>query len=174
LFRPAEFGRGVDFAPPRSTTEQEVAMRYEKARTIAFWTTTLGPASFVIGGVMNLTQADQAVTTLQHLGYPAYFALILGFWKLAGAVAITVPGLSRLKEWAYAGFFFNLTAAAVSRAAVGDSAADVLAPLGFLGLVMASWALRPASRKLASAAAAAARGARSESIDLGRPVVRPA
>jgi len=86
--------------------------------------------------------------TMRHLGYPLYFASILGFWKLAGAIAIVTPGLPRLKEWAYAGFFFNLTAAAASHAAAGDSAADVIAPLGFLALVLASWALRPASRTL--------------------------
>ena len=59
------------------------------------------------------------------------------------------PGLPRLKEWAYAGFFFELTAAAASRAFVGDGAADIVAPLVFLALVVASWALRPASRTLA-------------------------
>jgi len=32
-----------------------------------------------------------------------------------------------VKEWAYAGFVFDLTAAAVSRAAVGDGAADIIA-----------------------------------------------
>jgi hypothetical protein len=47
----------------------------------------------------------------------------------------------------------RLTAAAISRAAVGDSAGDIIAPLGFLGLVLASWALRPADRKLAATAA---------------------
>jgi uncharacterized membrane protein YphA (DoxX/SURF4 family) len=126
-------------------------MSYERAKTIAFWTTTiLGPTSFVIGGVLHLTQSDEVVKTLAHLGYPAYFALILGFWKLAGAIAITVPGLPRLKEWAYAGFAFDLTAAAISRAAVGDSTGDIVAPLVFLALVLASWALRPASRTLAA------------------------
>jgi uncharacterized membrane protein YphA (DoxX/SURF4 family) len=152
---------------------KEMAMRYEKAKTIAFWTTTiLGPTSFVIGGVLNLTQSDQAVTTLQHLGYPAYFAGILGFWKLAGAIAITVPGLPRLKEWAYAGFFFNLTAAAASRAAAGDSAADVIAPLVFLALVMASWALRPPSRTLAATPAATA--SRGDNLDLRQAIAHSA
>jgi uncharacterized membrane protein YphA (DoxX/SURF4 family) len=125
-------------------------MTTNTAKTIAFWTATIfGPASFVIGGVLNLTHASQATETLSHLGYPAYFAWILGAGKLSGALAIVAPGLPRLKEWAYAGFFFDLTAAAFSRAAVGDSPADVIAPLGFLALVLASWALRPASRKLA-------------------------
>jgi uncharacterized membrane protein YphA (DoxX/SURF4 family) len=124
-------------------------MSYEKAKTVAFWTTTiLGPASFVIGGVLNLTQSDQVVETMRHLGYPAYFAVLLGAWKLAGAIVIAAPSLPRLKEWAYAGFVFDLTAAAVSRAAVGDGTADIIAPLVFLALVLASWALRPASRTL--------------------------
>ena len=128
-------------------------MKRQTVRNVAFWTTTiLGPTSFVIGGVLNLSQSQQVAETMHHLGYPLYFASILGLWKLAGAIAITVPGLPRLKEWAYAGFFFNLTAAAASQAAVGGSAVDVVGPLVFLGLVMASWALRPSSRKLASPA----------------------
>ena len=86
--------------------------------------------------------------TLAHLGYPAYFSTILGAWKLLGAIAIVAPRYPRLKEWAYAGFFFDLTAAAISHAFVGDGVGDILAPLGFLALVAASWALRPASRRL--------------------------
>ena len=118
-----------------------------RARTIAFWVTTIfGPASFVIGGYLHLTRDPQVMATLAHLGYPVYFATIMGVWKLLGAIAIVVPGIPRLKEWAYAGFFFDLTGAAATRAFVGDSAADILAPLVFLALVAASWALRPASR----------------------------
>ena len=63
------------------------------------------------------------------------------------------PRFPRLKEWAYAGFFFDLTSAAFSHASAGDGAGDILAPLGFLALVVASWALRPESRKLQSAKA---------------------
>jgi len=129
-------------------------MTKDTARNIAYWTTTvLGHASFVIGGILHLTQNHKLIATLQHLGYPAYFATILGVGKLCGAIAVVVPGIPRLKEWAYAGFFFNLTAAAFSRAAVGDSTADVVAPLVFLALVLASWALRPASRRLPAPAA---------------------
>src|SRR5436309_12617926 len=86
-------------------------MTKDTARNIAYWTTTvLGPASFVIGGILHLTQNEQVIATRQHLGYPAYFATILGVGKLCGAIAVVVPGIPRLKEWAYAGFFFNLTA----------------------------------------------------------------
>ena len=126
-----------------------------RLKTIAFWTATiLGPTSFVIGGVLGLTGGEQMTSGLQHLGYPAYFGTLLGFWKLAGALTITVPGLPRLKEWAYAGFFFDLTAAAFSHLASGDGAVDVGGPLLFLALVMASWVLRPESRRLASPASA--------------------
>ena len=82
-------------------------MSKQRAKTIAYWVTTvLGPGSFVIGGVLHLRGDASVLATLSHLGYPVYFASISGFWKLVGAVAVVVPGLPRLKEWAYAGFFF--------------------------------------------------------------------
>jgi uncharacterized membrane protein YphA (DoxX/SURF4 family) len=122
-------------------------------KTCAFWIATLlGPASFVIGGYLHLVRDPQVMATLAHLGYPVYFATIVGVWKLLGAIAIVVPGLPRVKEWAYAGFVFDLTGAAATRAFVGDGAADIAAPLLFLALVAASWALRPASRTLCARA----------------------
>jgi len=126
----------------------------DKIRTIAYWITTiLGPASFAYGGVIHILRRDDVVANLTHLGYPAYFATILGVWKLLGAIAVVVPGWPRLKKWAYAGFFFDLSGAAASRAFVGDGVAEqggVVAPLVFLALVMASWALRPPSRRLST------------------------
>ena len=119
-----------------------------KIRTAAYWLTTIfGPASFVIGGYLNLTRDADVMATTAHLGYPPYFATIIGFWKLAGAIAITLPGVPRtVKEWAYAGFFFDLTGAAATRAFAGDGIGDIVAPLAFLALVMASRALPPAQQ----------------------------
>ena len=126
-------------------------MNTSNAKTIAYWVVTIfGPASFVIGGYLHLTRDPQVMATLAHLGYPAYFATIMGAWKLLGAIAIVIPGFPRVKEWAYAGFFFDLTGAAATRAFVGDGVADIVAPLVFLGLVMASRALAPARRKLSA------------------------
>lgn len=59
-----------------------------------------------------------------------------------------VPRLPRLKEWAYAGIFFDLTGASISHAASGDGASRVLPPLVFACIAFASWLLRPQSRKL--------------------------
>ncbi len=88
---------------------------------------------------------------LAHLGYPAYFATILGAWKLAGVAAILAPGLPRVKEWAYAGFSFALTGAALSHVAAGDPLGNVVAPLVPLGLMLASWVLRGARTDEATA-----------------------
>lgn len=126
-----------------------------KAKLVAYWITTiLGPASFVIGGSLFLMHGEQPVAVLNHLGYPPYLLTILGVWKILGAIAIVIPRFPLLKEWAYAGFFFDLSGAAASHAFSGDGAIEIIAPLIFLILVIASWALRPASRKLVSANAA--------------------
>ena len=140
-------------------------MSRTQLKTAAFWVSTIfGPTSFVIGGVIGLLGSPEGVEGLRHLGYPAYFGVLLGAWKLAGAVAITVPGLPRVKEWAYAGFFFDLTAAAVSHAALNDSLVDIVAPLGFLALVIASYVLRPAGRRLSAEPRA------THAASSGRPV----
>lgn len=130
---------------------ERIASKRERLRVIAYWVTTvLGPASFIIGGVLFLSHSEQQVATLTQLGYPPYLLYILGFWKVLGVIAVLIPGFPRLKEWAYAGFFFELTGAATSQAFAGGDAGQILAPLGFLALVAASWALRPASRRLPS------------------------
>jgi uncharacterized membrane protein YphA (DoxX/SURF4 family) len=124
-----------------------------KARMIGYWATTgLVAAAFAFGGFVDLSHGADVVAGMEHLGYPLYFATLLGVWKLLGAAAVVVPGWPRLKEWAYAGMFFDLTGAAVSHAAVGDPAGNVITPLVILGLVIASMLLRPAGRRLPGAA----------------------
>jgi len=121
------------------------------ARAAGYWTTTtLVALAFLTGGAAYLARADEPLRGMAALGYPAYFVTILGAWKLLGGLALLAPRLPRLKEWAYAGIAFDLTGAAFSHAAVGHPAAKVIAPLVILGLAAASWALRPASRRLGS------------------------
>lgn len=118
-----------------------------KTQTIGYWlTTVLVAAAFAVGGVFDLMRPPQVLEIMAHLGYAGYVAAIIGFWKVLGAGAVLAPGLPRLKEWAYAGMFFDLTGAAVSHAMVGDGPGQVLTPLVLLVLVALSWALRPASR----------------------------
>ena len=122
-----------------------------KGKKIAYWTTTALVAFFIGGG--GVAQVAQYLGkphgVVPILGYPMYFFGILGFWKALGAIAILVPRFPRLKEWAYAGIFFDLTGAVASVAAVhvyGAYAFHILAPLIIAGLTVASWALRPESR----------------------------
>lgn len=124
-------------------------MRKNTLKTTSYWITTgLLGLDFLVGGVFQIARSPQAVEGFAHLGYPAYFVSLLGVWKLLGAVALLVPGFPRLKEWAYAGIFFDVSAGVVSVIAVGDGFAPALLPFAFLLLTLASWLLRPASRVL--------------------------
>jgi hypothetical protein len=69
--------------------------------------------------------------------------------EVLGAGALLAPRTPRLKEWAYAGTVFDLTGAAATHFAVGDPAGKLVAPIV---LTIASWALRPASRRFAGPA----------------------
>src|SRR5215831_14397618 len=111
-------------------------------RNLGYWITTgLVALAFAFGGVADLARFPDVVAAMSHLGYPAYVAGLIGFWKVLGALAILAPGTARLKEWAYAGMFFDLTGAAFSHASSGDPAAHILTPIVILGLVAVSWAL---------------------------------
>ncbi len=120
-----------------------------KAKSLVYWTTTILVAFSMSGGIAQLARVPGVVDGfVRVLGYPPYFVTILGFWKVLGAIAILVPRFPRLKEWAYAGIFFDLTGASASSAAVGGGAFHILAPLFVAVLAVASWALRPESRIL--------------------------
>ena len=122
-----------------------------KTKSILYWATTILVAAPIgSGGFAQIAQyRANPHGTVPLLGYPLYFFAILGFWKVLGAIAILVPRYPRLKEWAYAGIFFDLTGAAASCAAVGGYGAyafHVIAPLILTAFTMISWALRPQSR----------------------------
>jgi uncharacterized membrane protein YphA (DoxX/SURF4 family) len=120
-----------------------------KWKSISYWVIT-GMVAFFIGsgGVAELARVPGNIEGLVHLGYPAYFATIIGFWKVLGAIAILVPRFPRLKEWAYAGIFFNMTGAAATVVFVGAAPWHMIVDLVLTALTVASWALRPPSRRL--------------------------
>ena len=121
-----------------------------RRRIIAYWVTTaLVVFELVLGGVWDVLRVPQVRELFERLGYPPYFLVILGIWKLLGAVALVVPGFPRLKEWAYAGVIFDLTGAVASLLASRIIDAGALAyPIVMTGVAVASWALRPPSRRL--------------------------
>lgn len=84
------------------------------------------------------------------LGYPEYLMTILGVAKISGVIALLIPGLPLLKEWAYAGFTFDILGASASHAFVGDPVGEILIPLVLLTICIASYCWRPPSRRLES------------------------
>jgi len=90
-----------------------------KATKIIYWITTI--LFFLFEGVMPAIYGNSAMAKegFVHLGYPDYFRVLLTIFKVTGALVLILPFLKgRIKEWAYAGFTFNLISAAVSHGAV--------------------------------------------------------
>jgi DoxX-like family len=118
-------------------------------KTVAYWVAT-GVLVFnlLTGGLAELAQLQGNADGMRALGYPLYMMTILGIWKVLGSIAMVVPGWPRLKEWAYAGAFFNLTGAAVSHIVMGDEAWHAYYTASMAIITLISWALRPESRTL--------------------------
>ena len=126
--------------------------RWYRIRTITYWTfTVLLVFELAAGSLWNLLQIEWVRVQLNHLGYPLYYTYISGVWQIGGAAVIIAPRFQRLKEWAYAGSFFQFSGAVASHLLAGDGVEVWLAPLVFLMFVIVSWALRPADRQLPNA-----------------------
>lgn len=124
-------------------------MTATKRNKIIYWIATLWLALGMSStGIVQLIKLKEETDLMDRLGYPTYFLTILGTWKLLGVIAVLIPKFPLVKEWAYAGFFFAMSGAIFSHAAVGDKAVDYFGPSLLLVLTMASWYFRPAERRL--------------------------
>jgi uncharacterized membrane protein YphA (DoxX/SURF4 family) len=121
----------------------------KKRNKIIYWIATvwlsLGMTST---GVVQILHIGEEVDMMTRLGYPLYFLTILGVWKLLGVLAVLLPKLPLVKEWAYAGFFFVATGAIISHLAMKGPAIDFFGPTLLLVLTVISWIFRPTERKL--------------------------
>lgn len=119
------------------------------ARTIVYWVLTLFVAyEMAAGGLWDLLRIEYVRVILTHLGYPLYLLYIIGTPRIPCALALLAPRFPRLKEWAYAGAFFDYAGAAASHLLAGDGAGQWIAPMVFAAFTILSWTLRPASRRL--------------------------
>ncbi|WP_280301376.1 DoxX family protein [Nocardia abscessus] len=145
-----------------------------RIRALAYWATTFVIVfELVSGSVWNLLTIEWIEIQLRHLGYPHFFAYILGAWQVGAAVAIIAPGFALIKEWAYAGAFLLWSGAVVSHLAVGDGIESWSVPLMFAICAIASWMLRPAYRRLPQMRLRPDRTAAVGQAGPGLPATRP-
>jgi hypothetical protein len=92
-----------------------------KKTNILYWIfTSLFAAMMLFSAIPDVISDPIAVKGMHgELGYPLFFIPFIGVAKLLGAIAILLPGFPRLKEWAYAGLFFDLIGATYSILAIG-------------------------------------------------------
>jgi len=122
-----------------------------KRNKIIYWITTIWLALGMLStGIVQLIGMKEEVDLIGRLGYPLYFLTILGVWKILGVIAVLVPKLPLVKEWAYAGFFFAMSGAIFSHLALNDEAKEYFGPTLLLILTMVSWYFRPAGRKIST------------------------
>lgn len=108
---------------------------------IIFWIFTIWMSlGMVSSAIVQLMKTKEEVDMFTHLGYPAYFMNIIAIWKILGVITILTPKFSPiLKEWAYAGFFFVMSGAAISHIVLGDSMKEIFPALLLLTLTIVSW-----------------------------------
>jgi hypothetical protein len=91
------------------------------------------------GGLGDALQTESALQIFHRLGYPDYFSTILGVAKLLGVVALLAPVPRTLREWAYAGFTFDVVGAILSILAVGNPPSHLAIPLLYLAILQLSY-----------------------------------
>ena len=94
-----------------------------KTTNILYWVFTILFAGLMtFSAIPNLITNEDSIKFLHELlGYPVYFIAFIGAVKLLGVIAILIPGLKKIKEWAYAGLFFDLAGAIYSGIAVAGT-----------------------------------------------------
>jgi len=100
-----------------------------KKLNIYYWICTglLFPA-IGIGSVFDILATPESVQVFISLGYPPYVGPFLGIAHLLGLIAIVIPKFPLVKEWAYAGFTFDILGAIYSNLAMGNSLLNLVFP----------------------------------------------
>lgn len=87
-----------------------------KKTNIIYWIfTAIFAALMLMSAIPDIVKNEQAIEIMHNqMGYPEYLIQFIGVAKLLGVIAILIPGFNRVKEWAYAGLFFDLIGATYS------------------------------------------------------------
>jgi len=107
---------------------------------IIYWASTILFVLFMGStAIPDVLSTTEAVAFMTQLGYPLYFVPFIGVLKLLGCIALLVPGFRRVKEWAYAGFAFDLIGAIYSAVAVSGFDIRMLFMILPIGLMILSY-----------------------------------
>lgn len=92
---------------------------------IIYWISTgLVLAMMLFSAATSFMDNPDGAKMLAAIGYRPYVLHLLAVAKVLGVIAILTPGFPRLKEWAYAGFMFDLIGASYSFYASGFAVKD--------------------------------------------------
>ncbi|WP_103070178.1 DoxX family protein [Aquimarina sediminis] len=107
---------------------------------ILYWAATLLVAIPMLGnGILEILQFEEFLAEATKLGYPLYFFTWLGIAKIIGITLLVAPLIpNKLKELAYAGFFFDFLFAFISLAHLDDFL-KAFVPLVFMSLLAVSY-----------------------------------
>ncbi len=105
-----------------------------KIEKAIYWTGTVMTALwFGASGFFEITGNPLVWGITQQLGYPPHFIYVLGIAKLSGVAVLLIPGKwLRLKEWVFAGVFFDILFAFASKLSVLGLAATADAMIAFI------------------------------------------
>jgi hypothetical protein len=118
--------------PPEQTTQK----RSLKSSLVYWVPTVLIVGLWMSGAIGSLLRSEASMEVFHRLGYPDYFATILGLAQLLGVAALLAPVPKTLREWAYAGLAFDACAATASLLATGEPISKLGFPIVALVLVL--------------------------------------
>lgn len=111
-----------------------------KRDKVIYWITTgLVAAAMLTSATMYLMRNPELMQNFETIGIPLYFVTMLGVMKILGAIILVIPGLEKVKEWAYAGFTFTFIGAVWTHIATST---PWIAPLVFLAFLAVSYLFR--------------------------------
>ena len=113
-----------------------------KTIKIIYWVSTiLFVLANLFSGITSIMQTEPGVELMKGLGYASYVLVILGVAKVLGSIALLQDKYRTLKEWAYAGFTFDILGAGASIYFTGDGILAALSTLIFLAVMFISYFL---------------------------------
>ncbi len=108
-----------------------------KKQSYVYWSLLLLLAAFfLISGLGELTKNPSTYLKTLKMGYPPVFIAALGVAKICGVIVLLIPNIKRLKDWAFAGFTFDVIFAFISALSVNNTTDCIKAVIVFGVLIL--------------------------------------